>query len=164
MVVPRASKTLSFECPPDYELFELSKLMGIIRTLYDKLELLNEGYEPFSIYDGKRRWNRGRVPTYPLLLRRIRYGSSLRIVLLGGAEIRDVASVLSIVSAMTRKMPKYWWQSHQVFMEAFWDNLPDQMRRKARNLSKRYDLSPNRFFGYVGPEIDALSENRARKD
>lgn len=131
--------------------------------MYDKLELLVEGFDPFSIYDGKRRWNGGRTPKYPLILKKIRFERALTITLQGTVEVEDLVTVLDVTTLMMATgTPRYWWQSKRQFEKAIRKYVPAATRKEAAELAKKYDLSPDRLFGYVAPEIDMLYQNRAK--
>jgi len=140
------------------------ELVRAIRGIYDKLELLLEGYDPFSIYDGKRRWNGGRVPKSPLVLDKLNLGldSTLRIHVHGTVEVEDVITLLNLLSSIfSAGASGHWWYTKDRF-EKTMRRFPPDVTRESMALTTKYDLSLERLLGYIGPEIKMVQENGAK--
>jgi len=154
-----------FECPSDYSLFELSDVLAVVRGIYDKLELVIEGYDPFDVFDAKRRWNRAPFPEAALILRRIRYGSRLKLFLIGSPQIRDLRPVLAIVSSIRSITRERGYiarirKARKGFKKVM-ESLDPKTRESVLQLLRKYDFSLDRLLGYLGPELDDLYQNRA---
>ncbi len=158
------SARISFVCPEDYTLGELSDLFENLTILYDKLELASEGEDPFRVYDSKRRWNRGAKPDIPLRIQRVHYGTDLRILVVGATAINDLLTVLSLGSN-AMELPQRW-EKRRVkgeFEKMLISTMDKRLKAKADQLAHRYDMTLERLLEYVGPQLRDIYENRARR-
>lgn len=168
-----ASPTVSYRCPIDYGLYEFSGLIDSIGGIYDKLELVLEHFDPFSTYDSKRRWNRGRFPAYRLRVAKIRYALSvdlesarLDLWLRGTELLEDVLLLIDMVSSWPLQE-----KSHFLLADHLTKDESQELLAKAnsevldkiyaRNLEEKFNMNLERLLQYVKPELRELYSNQA---
>jgi hypothetical protein len=154
-------------------LAEFSSLAGSLGGIYDKLALIIEGYDPFNTYDGKRRWKGGRFPESRLLLKKIRYllnmespdsVADLKISVWGTNIIQDALYLVDLASSWSPEEKTLFWRTLHLGTDVANLLQPknDGANKRILFLEEKYDLSLERLLEYLGPELQALDENKAR--
>jgi len=158
----RETAELAFECPPDFELLELSDLSKTVSNIYAKMELLVEGESPFETY----RKRAVPKPKEPLVVSKVHYGSDLTFILQAGSTILDAVQIITSLWAfkeMAKEIGREW-RKHQV-EKAFRQALTKSDKElivAAEQVAQKYRMTLERLLQYIDPELEMIFESRVQ--